>query len=141
MRVFLAVAFLAAIGLGAAAAPSAPPAASSEPGTAVERGRYLVHRVALCIQCHSPRDENGKLLETQLLTGARIPVDSPFPGQPWAYHAPNIRGMLGYTDEEGVRLLTQGITRNGTPPKPPMQQFHMTREDARAVVAYLKSLR
>jgi len=117
-------------------APALPPADSR-----IEHGRYLVHQVALCVQCHSPRDENGRLLETRLLSGARIPVSSPFPGQPWAYQAPDIRGMVGYTDEEGVRLLTEGITRGGTPPRPPMQQFHLTVEDARAVVAYLKSLR
>ena len=118
------------------AAGPAPPAA----GPLVERGRYLVQDVALCVQCHSPRDENGNLLETKLLSGARIPFDSPYPGHPWAYQAPNIRGMIGYTEAEGVRLLTEGITRGGTPPRPPMQRFHMMPEDARAVVAYLKSL-
>lgn len=129
-----------------AAAPKAPSAAkeaapkAAAAGPLVERGRYLVHDVALCIQCHSPRDENGNIIETRILTGAPIPFNSPYPSQPWAYRAPNIRGMIGYTEEEGVRLLTQGITRGGTPPKPPMQQFHMTPEDARAVVAYLKSL-
>jgi hypothetical protein len=49
--------------------------------------------------------------------------------------------MIGYTEAEGVRLLTEGITRGGTPPRLPMHQFHMTTDDARAVVAYLKSLR
>ena len=128
---------LALLAAAKAPAPPPPPAAS---GAAIERGRYLVHDVALCIQCHSPRDEDGNLIATKLLTGARIPVRSPYPAQPWAYQAPNIRGMIGYTEAEGVRLLTEGITRGGTPPKPPMQRFHMTPEDARAVVAYLKSL-
>ena len=139
MKLFAIGALLVPIWLAAAAVPQAPAPAGE--GGGVERGRYLVHRVSLCVQCHSPRDENGRLLETRLLSGARIPVDSPFPGQPWAYQAPDIRGMLGYTEEEGVRLLTEGITRNGTAPRPPMQQFRMTREDARAVVAYLRSLR
>ncbi len=121
---------------GTAAGGSAAPAA----GSLVERGRYLVHDVALCVQCHSPRDENGNLLGTKLLSGARIPFDSPYPDLSWAYQAPNIRGMIGYTEDEGVRLLTRGIARDGSPPRPPMQQFHLTTEDARAVVAYLKSL-
>ena len=126
-----------------AAGPPAPKTAATPPpaDSRIEHGRYLVHQVALCVQCHSPRDANGRLLETRLLSGARIPVSSPFPGQPWAYQAPDIRGMVGYTEEEGIRLLTEGITRGGTPPRPPMQQFHLTPEDARAVVAYLKSLR
>ena len=106
----------------------------------VEHGRYIVHDVVQCIQCHSPRDENGALLMDRLLTGAPIPLRSPFPNQQWAFHAPRIAGMPGYSEEEGVRLLTQGITRNGQPPRPPMLQFHMTEQDARDVVAYLKSL-
>jgi mono/diheme cytochrome c family protein len=147
------VVLVVGISLAALAAPPKPSsspqapkeAAAADSGTPasplVSRGRYLVHDVALCIQCHSPRDENGNLLETKLLTGARIPFDSPYPGHSWAYQAPNIRGMIGYTEAEGIRLLTRGITRSGTPPRPPMQQFHMDAEDARAVVAYLKSLR
>src|SRR5689334_8086156 len=83
----------AALAASRPAAPADP--APSAGGPVVERGRYLVHDVALCIQCHSPRDENGNLIETKLLTGARIPFDSPFPGQAWAYQAPNIRGMIG----------------------------------------------
>jgi mono/diheme cytochrome c family protein len=144
------VVLVVGVSLAALAAPPKNPPASASPkeesaarsagGALAERGRYIVHDVALCVQCHSPRDENGNLLETKLLTGARIPFDSPYPGHPWAYQAPNIRGMIGYTEAEGVRLLTEGITRGGTPPRPPMQQFHMTTEDARAVVAYLKSL-
>jgi len=127
--------------------PSSPAAAKDAParpappaGSLVERGRYLVHDVSLCVQCHSPRDESGNLIETKFLTGGRILFASPYPGRPWAYQAPNIRGLIGYTEEEGIRLLTQGLTRGGTPPLPPMHRFHMTAEDARAVVAYLKSL-
>jgi hypothetical protein len=40
-------------------------------------------------------------------------------------------------DNEG---LTTGIGRDNKPLRPPMPQFRMTVEDARAVFAYLKSL-
>ena len=106
----------------------------------VEHGKYLVHDVAQCVQCHSPRDGNGALLADRLLTGAPIPVRSPFPGQEWAYRAPAIAGMPGYTEEDAIRLLTRGIARSGQPPRSPMLQFHMTEQDARDVFAYLKSL-
>ncbi|HEY1374538.1 MAG TPA: cytochrome c [Candidatus Binatia bacterium] len=111
-------------------------------GTAsTERGKYIVDGVAKCVECHTPRDEDGNLLESEYLRGAPIPVDSPpYPNLHWAAKAPNIAGLPGYTDEEGVRLLTEGVNRNGSAPNPPMPQFRMTREDARAVVAYLKSL-
>lgn len=106
----------------------------------IERGRYLVHDVAQCIQCHSPRDGNGALLVDRLLTGAPIPVRSPFTGQQWAFQAPRIAGLPGYTVDEGIRLLTRGIARSGQRPLPPMPQFRMNEQDARDVVAYLKSL-
>ena len=141
MKHLIPAALLLPVALAAAAPATKTPPSAPPSDSRIQRGRYLVHQVALCVQCHSPRDENGKLLETRLLSGARIPVNSPFPGQPWAYQAPDIRGMVGYTEEEGVRLLTEGVTRGGTPPRAPMQQFHLTVEDARAVVAYLKSLR
>ena len=129
----------AAAGLGLLAALVAFVGAT--PPSKADRGAYLVHHVAMCVQCHSPRDEKGDLIATRLLSGAPIPVSSPFPGQPWAYRAPNIRGLVGYTDEEGVKLLMEGVNRNGTRPRPPMEQFGMNREDAEAVVAYLKSLK
>ena len=119
-----------AVGTGNAAAPSA-----------AERGKYIVDGVAKCVECHTPRDEDGKILDSQYLRGAPVPVESPhYRNLHWATKSPNIAGLPGYTDEEGVRLLMDGINRNGTAPNPPMPQFRMTREDARAVVAYLKSL-
>ena len=129
---------LAVAALFAVRKPAARPAA---PLSKIDRGAYIVAHVSLCVQCHTPRDENGNLIETRLLSGAPIPLSSPYPGKPWAYRAPNIRGMVGYTEDEGIRLLMEGVTRNGTPPRPPMQQFAMNREDAEAVVAYLKSLK
>lgn len=119
------------------------PAASEPPSSAalIARGRYLVHDVAQCIQCHSPRNERGELIEGQLLTGAPIPLKSPFPGQQWAFRAPAIKGLNFLSEPEALRLLCDGIARTGRPPDPPMPRFHMTREDALAVVAYLKSLR
>src|SRR5215470_12895661 len=106
-----------------------------------DRGRYIVDSVAMCVDCHTPRDESGKLLKTEYLRGASIPVEAPpFLKGKWAAKAPNIAGLPGYSDEEGIRLLTEGINRNGAPPNAPMPQFRLTRDDAAAVVAYLKSL-
>ena len=39
-----------------------------------------------------------------------------------------------------ITLLTTGIWVTGKPLRPPMPRFHMTRADAEAVLAYLKSL-
>ncbi len=127
---------LAAGALFAVQRPAARAAAAPS-----DRGAYIVEHLSRCGQCHTPRDETGNLVMTRTLSGAPIPLRSPFLGQPWAFAAPNIRGFAGYTDEEAIRLLTEGVTRGGTPPQLPMQQFGMTREDAAAVVAYLRSLK
>jgi hypothetical protein len=49
--------------------------------------------------------------------------------------------LPGYTEEQGIRLLMEGVTRDGRRPDPPMPQYRLNRTDAQAVVTYLKSLR
>ena len=105
------------------------------------RGKYIVEHLAMCVECHTPRDENGQLLRSKYLEGAPVPVKAPpYPRMKWALKAPALAGLPGYTKEDGVRLLTQGITRDGRTPDPPMPRFRMNRADAEAVVAYLQSL-
>ena len=105
------------------------------------RGKYFVDQVAMCVQCHTPRDESGRLLRGKYLKGAPVPVNSPpFPNMKWALRAPAIAGLPGYTAEQGVRLLTEGITADGRRPDPPMPPFRFSHADAEAIVAYLKSL-
>jgi mono/diheme cytochrome c family protein len=108
----------------------------------VEQGQYIVHHVAMCIQCHTPRSREGALDEEQLLQGAPIPLDSPFDGQRWAFQAPRLAGLPGgWSEEQLVRFLQTGETISGRAPLPPMPPFRMNDRDAAAVAAYLKSLR
>lgn len=110
-------------------------------GAAIERGRYIVHHVAMCIYCHSPKDDSGEPIESQLLMGAPIPLRSPFPDREWASEAPKIAGLPGgYEKEDLVRLLMTGKTKSGRPPSRPMPPFRMNRADASAVAAYVASL-
>src|SRR5262245_23502282 len=59
--------------------PATPPAApgATRIGGDVARGDYLVNSVAMCVQCHSPRDQRGNLIADKKLTGASIPVRGP----------------------------------------------------------------
>jgi mono/diheme cytochrome c family protein len=116
-------------------------AASAVPDDRVARGRYLAHQVAMCVQCHSPRLPDGSLDETKLFTGAPVPfADAPFPGMHWATRAPAIAGLPGFTDEDEITLLTTGRRGSGRVPDPPMPPFRFNRDDAAAIVAYLRSL-
>lgn len=114
-------------------------AQASGSDAAIERGRYLVHHVAMCVQCHTPRDREGNLIDERGLQGAPIPVASPFP-EPWAYSSPQIAGLPGFQPEEVTVLLMTGKRPNGEEPLPPMPSYRMSQEDAMAVVAYLESL-
>ena len=111
-------------------------------GDLIGRGQYIVERVAMCVECHTPRGKNGDLQRTEYLEGAPVYVKSPpYPQMKWALKAPAIAGLPGYTEEQGIRLLTEGVTRDGRRPDPPMPQYRLNRSDAQAVVVYLKSLR
>jgi hypothetical protein len=124
---------------------SAPPPHADEPTTTlprgnVEHGRYLAEHVAMCIECHSGRDAQGNIIESELFLGGPIPFAPSWPNN-WANRAPRNRGLPGYTDEQALRLLTEGaIGRDGNQLRPPMPRFHMTRQDAADVIAFLRSL-
>jgi mono/diheme cytochrome c family protein len=106
----------------------------------IARGKYIVHAMSQCVQCHSPRDAQGNLIASELLTGGRIPFSSPWPNDTWASRAPSLIDMSGYEEDQAIRLLTTGITRRGVPPQSPMPPFRMTEDDARAVYVYLNTL-
>jgi mono/diheme cytochrome c family protein len=111
------------------------------PGNA-EHGQYIAEHVAMCVECHSGRDDHGNILDSQRFLGAPIPsLNASWPAD-WAIRAPRNRGLPGYDDDQAMRLLTQGaIGRNGAQLRPPMPRFRMTPQDAADVIAFLRSLR
>jgi mono/diheme cytochrome c family protein len=106
----------------------------------VSRGKYLVEGVAECWTCHTPRDEHGDPDRTRWLLGAPVVFRPTIDMSNWAERAPRLSGSPPGTDEDFVKLMMTGISRTGRPPRQPMPRFQMTREDAEAVLAYLKSL-
>jgi mono/diheme cytochrome c family protein len=122
------------------ATPHADESATTLPAGNIAHGRYLAERVAMCIECHSRRDAQGKIIESEAFLGGPIPVAPPEPND-WANRAPRNRGLPGYTDEQALRLLTEGaIGRDGKQLRLPMPRFRMTRQDAADVIAFLRSL-
>lgn len=104
------------------------------------RGKYLVEAVAMCGQCHTPRNGNGNLDRSRWLQGSPVPWLPAKPDRDWPINAPRIGGTPPASDADMVKLLTTGIWTTGKPLRLPMPQFRMDRSDAEAVVAYLKSL-
>ena len=106
----------------------------------VNRGRYIVEDVAVCSQCHTPRNSAGDLERSQWLEGAPLWLLPARPMGNWPLQVPRIAGSPGGSDADIIRLLTTGVWRDGQRLRPPMPQFRMSREDAESVVAYLRSL-
>ena len=117
-------------------------AASPIPATQadIERGNYLVNNVAMCPQCHTPRDTNGALDQGRLLDGAAELFQPPYKDPNWPLKAPRIGGNPPASDQDMIRLLTTGIWTDGKPLRLPMMPFRMNESDAKAVLAYLKSV-
>jgi mono/diheme cytochrome c family protein len=107
----------------------------------VERGKYIVEGVAMCELCHTQRDEHGDPDRANWLMGGPAQLRPAYSEPNWAQREPRIAGTPPGTDAEFIKLLTTGISRTGRPPNPPMPPFRMSREDAEAVLAYLKTLR
>ena len=106
----------------------------------IARGKYIVEGLAACGDCHTPRNSDGEIDRTKWLAGAPVFYEPALRVPGWAISAPRIAGLPPGSDEEVVTLLTTAVWRHGQVPRPPMPRFHMRREDAEAVVAYLRSL-
>jgi mono/diheme cytochrome c family protein len=123
----------------AAPHPQKSSAAAASQGD-VERGRYLVEDVAMCEECHTPRDPQSNLDESRRLQGAAIWIVPVHSMTNWANRAPALAGLPGFTDSQAQDILENGVGPNGLPIQPPMHIYHMARADAQAIIAYLRSL-
>jgi mono/diheme cytochrome c family protein len=107
----------------------------------LHRGDYITHHLAMCVECHTPRDDHGALIVLEEFKGAPIPVENPGWAKDWAARSANIRGLPGWNEKEAIFFLETGHRLDGREARRPMPPFRMVPDDARAVVAYLKSLR
>lgn len=126
------------LGAQGGAQPARPAGVAASAG-AVARGEYLATKVAMCVQCHSGRDQRGELIESEKFKGGPVPVQSPWPNKKFAYQAPNLAGLPGLTDEQVVMLLTTGQAPGRRAPNPPMPPFRLEKADAEAIVAFLRT--
>jgi mono/diheme cytochrome c family protein len=114
---------------------------AAPPASQVARGKYLVEQVAMCVDCHSPRNEKGQFDRAHWLDGSKLDFQPSHPMPVWADYAPPLAGLSGWKDGQVTQFLHTGLNQAGKPARPPMPAYTMTREDAAAVVAYLRSLK
>jgi mono/diheme cytochrome c family protein len=114
------------------------------------RGEYLATNVAGCIDCHSSRDftkYSGPVVPGTHGGGGFV-FDEKF-GLPGVLYGRNITpdketGIGTWTDEEILRAMTQGISKNGDtlfPLMPYPNYNRMAKEDLMSIIAFIRTLK
>ncbi len=125
---------------GAVAWGSAAFAAESQ----LERGKYLV-TIGSCNDCHTPGYFLGKPDFEHALSGSEVGFGLPGLG---TFVGRNLTpdketGLGNWTDDQIISAFTDGVRPDGrklAPIMPCRNLAHLDREDALAIVAYLRSL-
>lgn len=110
----------------------------------VARGDYLVNGIVACGNCHTPRNADATAVENMRLAGTFVIEEPEFRA-----YAPNITqdretGIGAWSDEEIMRAIREGVRPDGTiigPPMPIPSYRNMSDSDARAIVAYLRTVK
>jgi mono/diheme cytochrome c family protein len=119
-------------------AADADPAKSAQ----IKRGQYIVERVGMCGDCHTPKTDTGEYDRTAWLQGDVLDFKPVHPMPSFVMVAPPIAGLPTYqTDDLAIRFMETGTNAFGKVAMPPMPRIRLEHEDAVAVVAYLRSLK
>lgn len=110
----------------------------------VKRGKYLV-TLGGCNDCHTPGYFLGKPDMARFLGGSEVGFEIPGLG---VFHGPNLTpdqdtGLGKWSTTEIITAITAGKRPDGrmlAPVMPSHAFASLTREDSRAIVAFLKSL-
>jgi len=132
--------FLALLALAALSASSTAHAATAE----IARGKYLV-QLGGCNDCHTPGYLLGKADMARYLGGSDVGFQLPGLG---VFIAPNLTpdgetGLGKWSKEQITTALTTGVLPDGRVLAPimPWRSFaNLTKSDAEAIAAFLKSL-
>jgi mono/diheme cytochrome c family protein len=136
----LAIAVLAALCLGTLYQSSAASGNSMAKQQQIARGEYLVKNIGQCGDCHTPMNDKGEFVQEKWLQGTKLTFVSTVPVPNWADTSANISGLPGWDQQKAIEFFMTGLAPNGQPARPPMPMYKMSKADADAVVAYLKSL-
>ena len=111
------------------------------------RGKYLVEHVAVCLDCHSERDWDkfpGPIVPGTEGQGGQV-FDAR-QGVRGVVYGTNITpaGIGHWTESELLRAMTIGVSKEGRvlfPVMPYTSYQHLTKADAGAILAYLRTLK
>jgi mono/diheme cytochrome c family protein len=110
--------------------------------TPLERGRYLMNSIVACGNCHTPQGPTGPIPGKELAGGLLLDDEA------FTVRVPNITpdretGIGAWTDEQIIAAIREGKRPDGSMVRPPMPvglYRQMSDEDARAIVAYMRSV-
>jgi mono/diheme cytochrome c family protein len=114
------------------------------------RGEYLANYVAGCLDCHSKRDftkYSGPVVPgTEGGGGMLFDEKIGLPGKIYARNITpdNETGIGTWTDDDIIKAMTQGISKNGDTLFPIMPYPHLNRmakDDIMAIIAYIRTLK
>ncbi len=109
---------------------------------AVKYGAYLAGPLGHCLECHTPWVKGQPDM-------ARVGAGgNPFKG-PWGVAmsrnlTPHETGLKGWTDAEIARAIQTGVSKDGSPLKPPMAYGwykNIDAADMKSLIAYLRSMK
>jgi mono/diheme cytochrome c family protein len=112
--------------------------------TPLERGAYLVKTIGGCGNCHTPKGARGVPVADMEMAGG-----FKFDEKPFTAYAPNITpdpetGIGKWTDQQIIDAIRMGKRPDGStigPPMPVALYRDIAEDDAKAIVAYLRSLK
>jgi len=137
-RIFILLASLLVLG------GIAEPAAAQSKKALIARGSYLVRAIVACDDCHTPKDAHYVARANLAFAGGQE-FDSPVFTAYSRNITPDVNTGIGtWTDAEIMRAIRQGVTREGDiigPPMPIPNFNTMADDDAKALVAYLHTLK
>lgn len=125
-----------------------PEVKASSEAAVIERGRYLAENLGLCMTCHTPRDFtafSGLPITERWGEGADIGMVFGYYPPRVTMWAPNLTPThLGeWSDGELQRAFVSGLGRDGHSLMlaMPYDQYNaLSKDDARAIVSYLRTL-
>lgn len=111
--------------------------------TPLERGKYLMKGIVACGNCHTPKGPKGEIKEMEFAGGFK------WDEKPFTAYASNITpdvetGIGSWTDDQIIKAIRDGIRPDGTiigPPMPFLLYRGISDRDAKAIVAYIRSVK